>query len=450
MGSCAVIDTFLSGQSFSSGELDSFCDVSRCELLERVLIGSILLFMREDECLMKKIFRLFSHIDKEGLKSQDKLRYLVTCFCLNKLPKSSDIAADELFLGGDFHPLKNAVNGILLFFLGICSGDFGFCEKALLCCEVGHKFLSKDGDLLSAFFMMREDECDSQYMWFLNKNLFEIAFKFSGDNRWNNALQSVVNGSSAADINEIKLSYPMEFLICHLLSEKSFSTVIRNDCVPDVSQMLSDMGIACVKGCEFDSVFSFCGKNSGLGSVRFEKNMIVSFGPHCFPLGQLSLYGIDFDESSASDRHFSIRSSEDKFSASGWVRAATVEQQLGDVWMETNINCCGKRCTIKCGMENFGDEVVIGFVFFLRCERIVIGDKTYCSDELCRYRGSASNLSAITEDEKIEIIPKLFDGPMQVIPLAGSPHFWGAHFLISYEIANFTKSYQWSIGKICQ
>jgi hypothetical protein len=92
-----------------------------------------------------------------------------------------------------------------------------------------------------------------------------------------------------------------------------------------------------------------------------------------------------------------------------------------------------QKLTLSCLLQEDRPKENLAMVFYVRCDQLVIGGKTTLqAGALERYQGKAVPLELRSGNEKIFIEPS--DQEMQIIPLAGGEHFWGAHFLIAFPM----------------
>lgn len=161
-------------------------------------------------------------------------------------------------------------------------------------------------------------------------------------------------------------------------------------------------------------------QKEGLGSIHFGAISVVAMGPHFFPMGEISRFGICRKSDDFSD----IVCTENK--VSGWTRLLSV-----DAWIYFVAEKQGDKVRLKALFENTLGEEPFAFVFFVKAKEVEIEKKRYEKGGLNRFQGMSSLISFIHEKERVQLISE--KGPLQIIPLAGGEHFWGADFLVAFE-----------------
>lgn len=165
---------------------------------------------------------------------------------------------------------------------------------------------------------------------------------------------------------------------------------------------------------------TFSGDRKNLGSIDFGSVIVTAMGPHYFPLGELENFGVYRGGNDFSD----IRVSENKID--GWTRS-------NDMWIRCVAEKIAKRVQIKTMFENRDSQKPFAFVFFVRAESIELLGKKYHRGSLHRFQGVGSMVDLIGVNERVRIVASS-KGAMQIIPLAGDDSFWGAYFLVAFEI----------------
>jgi hypothetical protein len=150
------------------------------------------------------------------------------------------------------------------------------------------------------------------------------------------------------------------------------------------------------------------------------------------PLDDLEKFGIDRTCSLTSRTFNEItwEKTQFNFRMKGWTKLFA-----HPAWMQIEAYFEAQKFKLSCRLQEDRPSENLAMVFYLKGDQLVIGGKeTLQGGSLERYQGKAVPLELIAEDEKIFIEP-LFDQEMQIIPLAGGDHFWGAHFLIAFPLS---------------
>ncbi len=187
---------------------------------------------------------------------------------------------------------------------------------------------------------------------------------------------------------------------------------------------------------------NFEGDHTGLGSIDLGHTSIVSMGPHYFPLGELTRFGIYRQSDDFSDVE------ERSTKISGWTKLIACDRSFGSGATWINFSAEKKRDEIwlQASFENGKGEDPFAFVFFVKAEEIKISDKRYVKGALTSFQGTQQSVDIISNGD-IATLALQFKTPMQIIPLAGGDFFWGADFLIAFEIHDLEKKYLWSLAK---
>ena len=187
---------------------------------------------------------------------------------------------------------------------------------------------------------------------------------------------------------------------------------------------------------------NYQGDHTGLGQVDLGKISIVSMGPHYFPLGDLTRFGIYRIGDDLSDIE------ESTTRVAGWTKLIAGDRPFGSgaTWIYFSVEKNESEIIMSANFENGKGEDPFAFVFFVKASEVRLNDKSYSKGSLLNYAGASSPLELICENEKVLITPK-FKGPIQLIPLAGDESFWGADFLVAFEIHELDARYSWSVRK---
>ena len=187
---------------------------------------------------------------------------------------------------------------------------------------------------------------------------------------------------------------------------------------------------------------SYLGDHTGLGSIDFGSIAVVSMGPHYFPLGELSRYGIYREREDLDDIE------ESGTAISSWTKLIAGDRSFGSgaTWIYFRAMKEQNEIKISAAFENGKGEDPFAFVFFVKAEEIKVSEKRYLKGSLASYQGMNAPLELISGQEKVVLTPQ-FKGPIQIIPLAGGDYFWGADFLIAFEIHDLDLKYRWSLIK---
>lgn len=184
-----------------------------------------------------------------------------------------------------------------------------------------------------------------------------------------------------------------------------------------------------------EGAFSFIGRGRGFGSFRSNNCAIVSMGHHFSPLGELSRFGFVRERALEGDKE------------GVWLRLVDPfgQKECGSVWAEVIVSYLEDVIELSSRIENFGDDVDISMVFFLQGDSLSLDERVKTFGLLERYRGDVLPITLATSHDTIKIIPE-FEGVMQIIPLAGDNSYWGANYLLAFELSEKEKQYKWLLS----
>jgi len=190
----------------------------------------------------------------------------------------------------------------------------------------------------------------------------------------------------------------------------------------------SVVGIVKFSGHDTTAAFTLSGWNSGMGLYQKNEVGIINFGPQTGGLHDLSSFGIERVCSS----HFQEAVWErepDGALLKGWTKVFSFP-----LWVEATAACLAGQVKIKLSFEGEKPRHGLNFVFYVRGARAVVdGKEELHVATLDRYIGPATPIVFHGEKETLLLEPYQ-DGEMEVIPLAGGTHFWGADFLVAFSI----------------
>lgn len=86
----------------------------------------------------------------------------------------------------------------------------------------------------------------------------------------------------------------------------------------------------------------------------------------------------------------------------------------------------------------------LAFTFFVQADNVKVGDRTIYPVTLDRYYGENQKISFNASEDFLSLEAD-FNGEMEIFPLAGKNHFWGANFLIAFSVIDEDYKYSWSL-----
>lgn len=154
-------------------------------------------------------------------------------------------------------------------------------------------------------------------------------------------------------------------------------------------------------------VITLQGRRSSLGTFYAENIEVRAFGPQICPLSEPKGFGIE--------RSFSGQD--------GWTNSSA----LPEIWL-----CVNQFFENGLDIRFLGltRETPLNFSLYVKAPHVKIETLQLTPKSLTRYQGESR---PVIFGDKLQI-QSLLPGKMEVIPLAGEGCFWGAEFLLSFEI----------------
>jgi len=182
---------------------------------------------------------------------------------------------------------------------------------------------------------------------------------------------------------------------------------------------------------------AFAGERIGFASVDLDEIGIAAIGHQILPSKNLALFGLE--------KGFT-RISQEKGPGPAWVQVVACDEENSskDLWSEIYLQERADEIILQLRNENFGEEKHLMVVFFLKGEEFYLGKEKKTFELFEQYKGEALPISFGNDKKKFEIIPE-FDTTMHVIPLAGGDHYWGANYLLAYDLLYYGKLYTFHI-----
>ena len=264
-----------------------------------------------------------------------------------------------------------------------------------------------------------------------NHLLFTLAYRLTSDPGFNQAaqIQKHYGWNPASLAGKLLTLVPEKIPSPLRLTHKPFAEEMT-------------VGLMKFATAQWSMACSLSGWNSGIFSYHKNDAAIVNSGPQAVPLDALDKFGIDRTCSISARSFNEIRWEKTAyhFRMKGWAKAFA-----HPAWMEIEAYYEAQKLTLSCQLQEERPSENLAMVFYVRCDLLAIGGKeTLQAGSLERYQGKALPLELRAEEEKIFIEP-LTEQEMQIIPLAGGDHFWGAHFLIAFPFAEGKELLQYRI-----
>lgn len=399
---------------------------------------------------------------------------------------SAFTALASFLLGEDKKPyLKQMGNGIALLETGDHFLDGATLDPTLLAelyiLWIYLAFLLKEESLLIAglrggYFLLslcdregaafqalwtKEEKYQPIYRSLLYFHLFTLTAHCTKDPKMDGAAEKLYGEleqeaiSSKIDLSSLLFLYPLLVSVFPLEEMNPFCSVDEPFALTELSRPLSFIKVEFLK---YDFIGTASGVNTGLFTLHKKNLKIINFGPQFFPLSDPSRFGLyrTVDQTSTPFTDLLMEKKEGSFRFKGWSRLVDPERSLardisfspafpGKEWIYFDL--CGDQREIALSIQFFhrSDSIPLCLVFYVSSDQLHVGGREgLFPKSLQRYKGKALPIILQKGGEKLELIP-MIEGEMELIPLGGYRHFWGADFLISFPIVPSLPTYSWKI-----
>ena len=178
---------------------------------------------------------------------------------------------------------------------------------------------------------------------------------------------------------------------------------------------------------------------------------VRAFGFQFGPLGTTHTFGTFRME---DWEHEDIQVTEDEGVSrfKGWTRllssASTEHRSIpGSVFAHLDIAKCEEEIVIKTHLAEYDLSEKLYFVLFVKADAVQVGPGMRLEQrQLKKYFGPSRSLFIEREGVSVELDSSSIE-EMQVIPLEGETSFWGADFMIAYEMGQIEGNETWKLRK---
>jgi hypothetical protein len=173
------------------------------------------------------------------------------------------------------------------------------------------------------------------------------------------------------------------------------------------------------------------GRGSGFATLHKKNISIVSMGPQLTSLAEMHSYGIYRAPAMRGPSFKDVFIEKGIFQ--GWTRMVAEDViKPGSSWIYIDLHQKNNGYHLKTRWVDFQKTPDVFLVFFVKALKVVVDKKYHLNPStLDRYQGAQALVTFFHGQEQLSLEP-LTDTVMQVIPLAGEEHFWGAKFLLAY------------------
>ena len=213
----------------------------------------------------------------------------------------------------------------------------------------------------------------------------------------------------------------------------------------------------------FSVVATLVGGHTGLGALHQRGLDIVTFGPQFLPLGECEGFGID---RGASSKEGSAAAVVAERLPAGFILKGTVpvaaaslpesriatpfsRGNFSGVWMDVQQKATSEEFRIDCSFLGLRAIEELAFCFYVKAKSCLVGGSVPVAPlSLDRFSGRADSVQFRSGEESVELRCGLGAEFVDVIPLAGRDHFWGADFLVAFTLHSSQREYAWIVKKL--
>lgn len=194
------------------------------------------------------------------------------------------------------------------------------------------------------------------------------------------------------------------------------------------------------------------GVQTGLGTIKQEDVSIVTYGPHYLPFGDCTRFGIQGNAvTDRGVRRSQIDLRKNSFKIEGCVRLldepddSCVLGKFRGIWLDVIQEFKDPIFSVKTTFLCLDKLDGVAFTFFVKASKAVINSRIFPKGKLERYEGVNTPIRFEGKTGSICLNALQYNGRIEIIPLAGEKHFWGADFLVAYFIEDSQKQIEWQI-----
>lgn len=328
------------------------------------------------------------------------------------------------------HSLENVEFAIIAFLFGIFTGKKELIEKATAISLWQMKFL-EDGQSFPEGLWTQAKDYSEASLSMAHTLLFYLTSQLHGKLDANHLVQeSLKSFNSSAQIENSDSFYVFIFAFALNYMEIQIQSKVEVDKVLKLEEEKSlGYGKYQLQDMQFHCAAS--GVGSGFATLHKNNISIVSMGPQLTSLAEMNSYGIYRAPLTRLTCFKDVSIEQETFQ--GWTRMVAEDAiKPGSSWIYIDLHQKNNRYHLKTRWVDFQKTPDVFLVFFVKALKVVVDKKYHLNPStLDRYQGKKASVTFCHEKESLTL-ESLTDTFMQVIPLAGGDHFWGAKFLLAY------------------
>jgi len=193
-----------------------------------------------------------------------------------------------------------------------------------------------------------------------------------------------------------------------------------------------------------------------MGCYHFKDVNVINYGPQNTPLGDCKGFGLEGGQLLLADFITELSVSSGGFSIQGMSRmSSSVNKKDSESashpnhagWIATCQEYKNKNLWIKTQFQRLFDQEELLFTFFVKCKQCIVNeDKIIRRRSLNRYGGRAEKIEFKGNKSSVFLLAGQNHEEMHVIPLGGGGNFWGADFLVAYQLKADTQHFAWQLN----
>jgi len=360
---------------------------------------------------------------------------------------------DKIWSGGELTLQEEAESALLKGCLGLLKEDSELQERALLQAEWMLSLLDHEHFPFFSLFCA-EESCAPLSLFAANHVLFCLCDSLTKEEKWHLAsirqLHHLEKCGTPAP-SDLPLILPLLLALLKRL-DPGLSFCVESSFLASpfiFSRQRQASGFA----------LTLLGKNSGLGAFHKKGVKIVNCGPWAAPLGECRNFGIrrlafrekelffslksDLMQGAGSPKDFASPLESASSSLEGWTRLQPTPSFV-DGWIHLKAREDKERLNLDLTLSSSPDAGVLFFAFLVQAKEAQVGRHRFLPATMRHYLGESALITFFAQEEKIEIALSK-KGEIELIPLGGGRHFWGANFLLALAFSSSRPSLSCSI-----
>jgi len=246
---------------------------------------------------------------------------------------------------------------------------------------------------------------------------------------------------------ENKRSSLLPFILIKWFSKKHFvQSCSEKNSLPSSFQD-SSLAIVGYRSSAVSSFATLFGGGTGMGAYQVADVKVINFGPQHLPLGECLGFGVEgflpkyVKTAQTSDLGYTLEgiSRITPFIDVSYQSIEPMATYRTGKSCTYYLNSCLKlvenELSISLQLQGIMKNMPLAFVFFVQAKNCVVNkDKTVHPRSFQSYIGKNGPIEFFGEKGKIQLNALDYEGELKVIPLGGGHNFWGADYLVAFDL----------------